>query len=62
MVSRLRDNDTAIGMADEDYAAFLSVEYALRKGDIIRQRFRRVLHDADWIPILFQRVIHALPS
>src|SRR6266536_297263 len=49
-------------MSDEDYRAGLSVNNAFGYGDIIGERYRRILNDRDSVAVLPQNVIDALPT
>src|SRR6266849_8048216 len=49
-------------MSDEDYRAGLSVNNAFGYGDIIGERYRRILNDRNCVAVLPQNVIDALPT
>ena len=62
IVARLGDNRPAVGMPDENYRAGLSVNNAFGYGDIIGERYRRILNDRNCVAVLPQNVIDALPT
>src|SRR6266705_2729831 len=49
-------------MSDEDYRAGLIVNNAFGYGDIIGERYRRILNDRNCVAVFSQDVIDALPT
>ena len=62
MVAGLGDDRAAVGVADEDHRFALRVDDALGRGDVVGERERRVLDDADVVAVLLQVVVDALPA
>jgi hypothetical protein len=57
-----RDDDAAVGVADEDRRAVLLVEDVVGGLDVALERERLVLHDADVEAVRLQDVVDALPA
>jgi hypothetical protein len=49
-------------MTYEHYPAVLRADSALGYGDIVGQRYRRILNDGDVVAVLLQYLLHALPT
>ena len=62
MVAGLGDYRSAVGVADENHWATLRSNNALRRGDIVGQRYRRILNDAHRVAVLRQDLIDAFPT
>jgi hypothetical protein len=60
--SRRSDDGTAVRVADENRRAVLLVQDAAGDGDVIFERQRRVLDDADVEAILFEELVDTLPA
>ena len=48
----MRDYHAAIGVTHEDYGGRLRRDHTLRNGDVVIERDRRILDDADPVPML----------
>jgi hypothetical protein len=62
MISGFRNDDAAIGMADEKNGLGLLVEDGAGRGYVARQRFGRILDDADIVAILLQALVDPFPA
>ncbi len=62
VVAGIGDDDTAVGVADQDDRAVLSGNGALGDGNVVFQRDGRVLHDRHLIAVLGEDVVDAFPA
>ena len=62
MVARFGDDDAAVRVADQNHRSALGVDGALGDGDVVGERDRRVLDDADGVAVLPQDLVDALPT
>jgi hypothetical protein len=62
IVAGLRDYHAAVRVTHEDHWARLRRDHTLGDGDIVVERDRWMLDDADAVPMLPQAVVHALPT
>ncbi len=62
VVAGLRDDHAPIRMAHQDYGAGLRRKNSLRDGDVVTQRYRWILDDADLVAVFLQDVVDALPT
>ena len=56
------DDDTAVGMTDQHDRPLRLRDRELRGGHIVSQRRCRILHDADVVTVLLQKVVDAFPT
>src|SRR5713226_3745005 len=62
IVAGFGDHRSSVGVADENHRAVLLMNNAFGCGDIVGQRYRRILDDGDIVAVLLQYLIDALPT
>src|SRR6266446_5367476 len=62
IVAGFGDHRSSIGVAYENHRAVLRMNNAFGCGDIVGQRYRRILDDGDIVAVLLQYLIDALPT
>src|SRR5437660_1473131 len=62
MCTRFRNHRSTVGVADKNRRRVLGRKSALGNRDIILQRYRRILNDADIVTVVLQNPVYALPA